>query len=80
MPEVEDVSHGVGRRSGGEEGVDGVVHVHAVATLQAIAVQHDVLTGQRLPNEHREEAEVLALEVLPRPVDVREPQHGDWHS
>ncbi len=49
-----------------DEGVDDVVDVHAVAPLRAVAEQHDVLAEQRLADEHRQEAEALALEVLAR--------------
>ena len=49
-----------------EQGVDDVVDVHAVAALGAVAVQHDLLAEQGPADEHRQEPEVLALEVLAR--------------
>ena len=63
-------------RGSQQQGVDDVVDVQAIAPLRAVAVQHDLVTQQGLADEHREEAEALALEVLTGAVDVGQPQHG----
>jgi hypothetical protein len=68
------------RRGGREDGVDDVVDEQAVATLFATAEELDRLALERLADEHRQEAELVAGEPLPGPVDVGEPQRRDRHA
>jgi hypothetical protein len=57
------------RASGREEGGHGVVHVHVVARLAAVAEHGDRLAGGDGALEERDDAR-LAVRILARPVDV----------
>ena len=74
--EVVDPPRGLCPRCGEQEGGDGVVHVGEVAALAAVAVDDDLLVGERVPDPDAEEGLPGVTHAHSRAVRVRQPEHG----
>ena len=74
--EVVDPPRGLVARCREQERGDGVVDVVEVAALAAVAVDDDLLVGERVPDPDAEEGLPGVPHAHPRAVGVRQPQHA----
>ena len=74
--EVVDPAGGLRPRGREQEGGDGVVDVGEVAALAAVAVDEDLLVGERVPDPDAEEGLAGVAHAHSRAVRVRQPQHA----
>mgnify|MGYP003693856247 CR=1 FL=1 len=59
-----------------QERVGGIVHVHEVAQLRAVAEDLNLAAFDREPDEPADEALAVVLDQLPRTVDVGQPERA----
>src|SRR5580765_144901 len=62
--------------AGAEEGVAGVIHVHEIAALRAVAVNLNRTVLDCQADEPADESLAVVPNQLARPVDIGEPQRA----